>query len=208
MALTTRDYRIVSTYQNDVGKEFTNVFYFKANGTSPSPTAPDLSAAFVEDVIPFISAVLHNSMSYKKYTVENLVTPTDFVEGTVAGVDGERAGEFMPNWNGWAYKANRSTKLVRNGRKIFGRISESDVENGVATTSPGNDILTRLTALGNQLSNIIFAAGSSNAYEYCIPQSIDISLPGGDPVYQLDTLWVANGVFYNRVSTQNSRKNF
>lgn len=208
MALTTRDYRFTGVWEDDDGQEYANVFYYKANGASPSPTASDLAAAWAEDVAPFIAAVLHNSMTFKRYTCENLVSPGDFTEGTIAAVVGERAGEHMPNFVGWAFRVNRPTKLVRNGRKNFGRVSESDVENGVATEAPGNDILVRLIALSGALTGIIFAAGSSNAYELCIPQSVDISLPGGDPVYELDTLWVSPSVIYNRVSTQNSRKNF
>lgn len=186
--------------KDDAGQQYLNVYYFKAQAGG-TPTAEDLNNAFNLISVGAIMNALHNSMTCEKLETFNLINPADFHTLPIS-TSGARTGEFLPNSNCWAFQLVRPTRDVRNGRKSYGRIAETDCVNGEATSTGATPILPILTTLASQLALIQFVPSTGLAgYKICIPHSV---LTAGK--YVLDTLFEASSVAYKRVSTQVSRK--
>lgn len=208
MALTTNDYLIKLFFTiSGVDKEKLNTFYYKANNVAA--TAQDLWDAFNTNVLTPLRDVVNGVTTFKRAEVFNLVDPTDFFVAPLTGLIGLRAGDECNSWMCWAYKLNRSISDRRNGRKAIGVPSDNDIVGGLPSTQTGNDIVSKLNVLASKLSEQIFAAGGSAAYDIAIPHSIEV-IDAEHPLghYVLDELDLTNGVSFERVSTQNSRKDF
>lgn len=208
MALDEFDYRCVLTMKDNDDGVYNNVFYYKAQaGFAGSPV--DLFVAWQDTVEQALRDVLHVSMVDASLSIVRLDGLGAFHEGNIAFAGGTVAGERMPNFVGWAFKIQRPFNTIRNGRKTFGRISESDVSNGVALDSGLDPATGRLTALENALkAPAQKAVTPATNYKICIPVSVNVAGDGEPPIYVLDRLVEASDVQYVRVSTQNSRKSF
>lgn len=207
MALTQFDYGLVCTIYDSDGNPYVNSWFFKAQAGFAG-NSQDLYNAFGDSLSARIEAILHTSMDGVMHlSAFNLTLPADFFEDDYAGWSGGiRTGEYMPDYVGWAYRLNRPTRDVRNGRKTFGRISEGDVLDGVAYGGGATPVTTALAALATELSGVIEKASApATNYKVCIPKSV---LNVTTQKYELTTLYEASSVNYVRVSTQNSRKRF
>lgn len=207
MALTAFDYRMSITLLDNNSKEYSNVFYLKAQaGFQGNPL--DLKLAFQNTVEGALERVLHTSMASGTYSITKLDGSGAFSEGALTFSGGLCTGEHMPDFVGWAFRLVRPTNLIRSGRKCFGRISESDVVNGVVKPDgAGIDSTTWVNDLATALETPWQAVlAPATNYKICIPHSVNVAPEGEEKVYELEGLYEASAVEYVRVSTQNSRK--
>lgn len=201
MAITDRDYNVVTTVTGPNITQCVNSWYFKAIDDLGS--ALDLWSAMEDDYVPVLAPCLHVYATTLVTKVINMLDVTDFYEATsVAFAGGTVAGEILAEWNAAMFRILRPQRDIRHGRKAISPISEGDLSNRVPTgTFPA-----RLDALAG-----IFVAGIEaninplSTYELCIPRHtlFDQGLPTEH--YEITELVVAQGMEFTRISHQVSR---
>lgn len=178
-------------------QEAMNVYYYEA-GAGDS-TAEDVALTWIADVLPSILDVQTSNVTHLSVEVINLDNVGDFHEevfGTpVPGVIGS---DPMPSYVAWAFKFNRSDRTVRNGRKAIAGVAENATSGNNPTASALTDLETAADAMGATLE--LTSGAFIDPVIYGKPTPPPSSLP-------LRVVDVAS-VTFNRLSTQNTRKNW
>jgi hypothetical protein len=177
--------------------EIINVFYYVGDGTGP--TAAELISEFTTAVvIPWLAAV---SASYfirsaEAYALDN---DSDFASVSYSASPGSRSGDALPGFVSYTFRLNRTVRTVRNGRKAFVGVSETDIDAlGVPTTAQE----TRLLNLATALALVIPVGGGDNTYSPGVLHTVINGVAQTPPGTVLGVLSAA----FVRVSSQNTRK--
>jgi hypothetical protein len=177
--------------------EIINVFYYVGDGTGP--TATELISEFTTGVvIPWLAAV---SASYfirsaEAYALDN---DSDFASVSYSASPGSRSGDALPGFVSYTFRLNRTVRTVRNGRKAFVGVSETDIDAlGVPTTAQE----TRLLNLATALALVLPVGGGDNNYSPGVLHTVINGVAQTPPGTVLGVLSAA----FVRVSSQNTRK--
>lgn len=189
-----RDYQVMA---GDNSNPFLNVYHYEVVLTSVTMDASSVEAAFQGTVGVNVRNVQSTSLQHTLHEVINLMDPTDFISigFTPPAGQGAVAGDYLPNANCFSFIYRRATRVVRNGWKRIGGLSEASVQNGGAAVGTIVDLTAIATAMESQL---VIGAGVLE------PRIVRITGPVGGPfVY---TPFPISGVDYMYVGTQNTRK--
>jgi len=181
-----------------------NVYYFKqlANPSTGTSIAA-LETAFVNIYIPVITALQSDLIRHTGLLTENLDNPDEF--GTPAtGYDGLLSGDAMPPFVTWSFRLNRTTRLVRNGQKRIGGLSEASVSAGL----PVSGMATAIAAYETLVAAILIEPVTGASFEPRIVHRATDAGPGGDPPATPRADYAIASATFTTVSTQNSRKFF
>lgn len=201
MALTTRDYNVVTTITGGNITQCVNSWYFKA--IDDLGNASDLWLALEDDYVPNLLPCLHVYAENMSTKVINLVDDADFHEATsVAFTGGIVAGEILAEWNAAMFRILRPNRSIRHGRKAISPIGEGELSNRLPTPT----FLVHLADLalsfdGGITANLL----PLSTYDLCIPRHtlIDEGLPTEH--YEITELVVSQGMEFTRISHQVSR---
>lgn len=175
-----------------LGKDCQNRFYYRQTAGT-SLLAGGLNAALVDDLIPIMASLQSEDLVYDRIEIINMDNPADFGIFPVPGpITGARVGTTAPSFNAWAFRLNRTTRNIRNGRKSLAGVMEGDTTGN----DPHPDFLPVLNAAG-----IIFGATIVNtagdAYAPLLAREVLGVITYSEPV---------SSAQFVRYSTQNSRK--
>lgn len=196
------DKYVVTLHSHESGvtaNPFINVFAYQAN--NGLGTAADLAEVFETDLLAFLINVVSNITIFDQIEVINLDNTLDY-DTRVVGSFGTRAGEYLPRFNAWEFEYIRADRAVHNGRKAFGLLAETDVVNGVADVG----ISGALATLEGSMAVPLIGSITGGNYGPKIYRRAGTYLVSGTPTVFPATFYPIEGVRYNRVSTQNTRK--
>jgi len=174
-----------------------NVFAYEQTFSTQGANA--LVVGFVDNVLPYIAAILSNATVFVDIVCINLDDLSDYVTQTLGG-DGDVGGDAMPPFVAFEFEYVRTTRAVNNGRKSFGLVPESSVANGVAVAG----VVTALETLEGALLGPLTETISGAIYKPMIWRrpgtysSGTVSAPGA--------FFDVADVNYRAISTQNTRK--
>lgn len=157
-----------------------------------------------------LTAIVTSGTIFDSIVVKAPQVPTVLYVVSGLGEPGLRTGETMPRFVAWQFKSPRSVGNIREGKKRFGLVGESDVLNGVAVAA----FVDTLEACANSLSETLTGtvSGIATNFRPIIVKRIAYTPPGGGTAYRLpeglDTLTfaLADNWVYQDVTSQNSRK--
>lgn len=185
-------FKLTTTYLY-LGEEMSNVWHYRH--TAGSGTNFNLFTAFNENVLVDLLPIQSNGVEYLTAEVLNYDNPGDFGEYSYPStVVGTRAGEQAPPFQSWGFRLNRTSRITRNGQKRIGGLSESDTQDGVASSG----VLT-------PLDNAAIAMGESITDSVDTFEPVIVRLSETAPIIPTVVNAISEGV-YVRVTTQNSRK--
>jgi len=172
-----------------------NVYYVEETTSATSGPAPaDVVNSFRNSVVDNMLPVQSNLLEHIEYTAINLTDPTQF--GVFAFAEpGAVGGDGLPPFCAWAFKFQRTTRVVRNGQKRIAGIPESQTLNGIPTT----EALALLNALASGMVGPYVSEEPDGSYTPRIRHAL-----GTDP--ETFSYHPVADVSFTRVSTQNSRK--
>lgn len=118
------------------------------------------------------------------------------------GVTGAVTGEYLPTFNCYAIRQNRSTRITRNGQKRIAGVPESAQANGVVGTSTINALATASNNLW--VEEVLYDDDIQSGRQLIVQ---GIIWGGNDPAYPLGRYQGINSITVNnRVTSQNTRK--
>lgn len=190
----------ITSFATYLGQQCLNVFHYQENTGAGALSPSDLDEmldSFELGVITPIKAVQHANFVYNKFEIKNLSNGVDFrvKNVTIIGTDGATAGTELPSYVTLNFKLNRSSLVVKNGRKAISGLTEARVSGNTYTFS-STPVRTAIeTGLGVSLGD-----GNGHIMEPVIIKR-PIPAPGG--VFVVSDVASAN---YVALGTQNSRK--
>lgn len=183
---------------NSITNEATdNVYVYEQ--TAGFGDSTDLLSAFGTQVYDDMTNILHTTWTCVDFNAYSLEDPADFDIATSVVV-GQRTGEAMPAFVTASFRYVRSTRAVSDGRKAYGPISESDVDDG----DPTGAYLTLLSAMATALQNNLTHVGSSSSWKPVIWRRPGTYASG--VVTAPGLFYDINSVIFRAISTQNTRK--
>lgn len=184
-------YKVI-LYQSLQGQLMQDELLMRVNeGTN---TAQIVANDVVDDVIPAIKTVQNSTLTYTRVTAVNLADDSDFEDRTLTPViAGDDAGDCMPAFVAWGFRKNRNQINMRHGSIRFAGVTESLVQDGVATAGA----VTELNTLANFFTDG-FTGTSENQYSFGY---IGKPLGSSMPVEVFGTTWA-----FTKVTSQVSRK--
>lgn len=176
------------------GNEFINVFGYRSN----VPVINELSefvTSFNTHVLPAIQDIVSDDMFYTRLEVRNMTDGVGYLDTTYSPAEqGHRSGQSMPRFVAWGFKIQRASIGKRSGGKRFGKIVESDQDNG----SPTSGALTLLNACADALA-FPLPIGIDSIW---FPEILERKPAGTFP-------WTSHpiaGVVFSAETSQNTRK--
>ena len=176
----------------------TQCHYMNATGIGG---AEELGTTFISTVIPFITPVVVDEVTFTDIEVINLNDASDFYVETFS-IKGERTGECMGPFDAWGFKKNVARPDRKPGGYRFGGVEVGAVVNGTAN----GFYAPRLASLANVLSNNMISGGA--AFVLVVQSTRCIKGTDGKctgSFYPTDYV-VVNNVTYDGFTTQNTRK--
>jgi len=204
VAVNTHLEFVVHTVKDGSLDTFLNVFNYRVlNVTDPFTLADqgaNLAEAWEADFGPVWAPIIHAAYRLTSIEIYDLTNELDFYVGSFeTPFQGGTGGQPMPQFNAWAFKLNRTSRLTRNGAKRFPGVPEdlwNDNAPAIAAVAP----LAALAAyLGNVISLLSFDGGDNDIL--LGPEIKGKPILGDDPVFN-----DCNSAQFRTVSTQNTRK--
>lgn len=200
--MATGDLYELTDIQTLEGQQVLNVYHYKQVSEPTSGTSilalGDAFYTFVQ--LPMFS-VQTEFLQHVGLRIINLDNPDEFALVT-EGETGTVPGETLPPFCSWAFRYNRSSRLVRNGQKRIGGVPEGFNDNGVATGTA----LTLLPLLAIGMGALITDTVTTASFTPRIVHKATDAGPGGDPPATVRADYAVASVEYTRISTQNTRK--
>lgn len=183
------------------GNEFANVFAYEV--TAGTGNTADLNTQWRSDILPDLLLVIHQSTEFYQLNTYNMDNPADF--NLLSFIElGLVNGERMPYFVAWEFRYVRSVRGINDGRKAFGIVGETNVDNGAANSVA----LSQLGIIQSLLYDPL--VGATGTYTPRIWRRAGNYAPfSGTPRVGTpypDTFYSISDVRYQRVSTQNTRK--
>lgn len=121
--------------QNLAGQQVLNVYFYE-EVTSPTLLSPPLALiqAFRDSVVAPLALIQATELIHINYLVENTDNPAEF-GSLAASSTGAVSAESLPPFCAWAFRLNRTTRVIRNGQKRFAGVPESLQDNGTITAA-------------------------------------------------------------------------
>jgi len=207
--------KLVGNYNNQV--QLNNIFQYEVSSLGTGITSPafcnNFGAGFVENVLPLITAVTSELVTYTSLECQALDPDTGalingetFIISLAFGA-GQVASEALPPFVNWTFKLLRASSSFRHGFKRFSGVPEGSQNGG----QPTSGVLTNLDALATQLADELQAwtilAGDPDAQitaAAAVPKVLKRFF-NGDPLNPIEIGGVA-GVVFDKIGSQNSRK--
>lgn len=204
MAANGDVYQVIDTSVVE-GQKCLNVYFYQLGSMTLGFGAADVTAAFVDQVLPDVVACQNSQVVHTEISARNLFDEADAHTQlvSVAGVDG---GDFVGTFEAMPFRLVGDNAAVRNGAKRYVGVTESRVTSGVVDAAPE---LAALATLGDQLSTTL-DAGLLDAARLA-PAIIKRLLVGGHYVLpsspeELVISFIVDALFSALVSSQTSRK--
>lgn len=176
------------------GNEYLNVFGYD----SQALILDELNAfadAFLDQVLPDILDVLSDDMKFTRLEVYNVSDGVGYVDRSIDPVEvGVRTGNSMPRFVAWGFKYQRDAIGKRSGGKRFGKLVESDQDNGLPTEAFEPTLAALASTLGSPLMVGII--------ETWFPVILERKPAGVYPWTKHDIA----GVVFDKITSQNTRK--
>ena len=178
-------------------QEALNVYYYQA--LDDGLDAESVATAFSNQIVSQVILIQTSTVSHIGIEVINLNDPLDFFEETFSiPTPGTIPSDPMPSYVSWTFKFNRSSRIIRNGRKAIAGVAESATSGNNPTATALVELEDTADAMGADL--VVGTLGSCQPVIYGLPTPPPSSLP-------LRVVPVAS-VAFSHLSTQNTRKNF
>lgn len=197
--LTLFDYQITTTNTYPGKRNQYNIWHYKAVGVDHE--AGLLLAQFVDVVVSAMASIMSSACSIIRAYVVNLKNPDNFADAYFT-VPGGRGINVANSFVAWGFKYPRPTRLVRDGSKRIGGVSETDITNGNATATALGLLEAAEDAFGEPLSDVL-----GNEYYPCVAKTYLVPQTG-DPTKEKRVpfqLFPVVSVNYERVTHQTSR---
>ena len=197
MALTNRDYKLTTHIRSTQDPNQENVFWYQAaSGT----TAIAVVSAFAGTVMPAIMGALSSDAEMFQIDVINMANTSDFATLAVNSV-GLRGASVMPVFNVIGYTYLKPDRIVHDGKKSLGPLSEGDITNGAPTV--GYQVVVDALAT-------TFASSLSTGFTSIVPgimKTVKVDAPGTKLGYRYvpSTFYPAVDVIYKKVTHLTSR---
>lgn len=189
---------LIQKYGGAAGVTCDNVFsYEQTNGVGDATTLLNTFAVSVMDDILSIQSSAITNVQISCINLDNLSDYDTLPDGSPGSAS---AGDTLPPYATWTFRYVRATRAVKDGRKAFSGIPETNQINGIALGTYLGTLDNVATALGQTLTEI--STGSSwepriwrrpGTYKSGV-----VAAPG--------LFYPIAGVVYSSISTQNTRK--
>lgn len=177
-------------------KDILNVFhYFRGGGLNDG--SPILALKWDTAILASLLAIASDQLTYTSIEVEPIFGGDIGTTRVLSNANGGVTGAILPPHFAIPFKYFRSEKATRNGSKRFSGVTESMIDNGVFTPNFFIAMETAATALSGTITD---AAGDF------LP--IILRRPDTEGFVNVTMSTVSDVAALNRVSTQNSRKNY
>jgi len=147
MAAIGTVYQIVDTAEM-AGQKVLNVYFYKVTSSVLGADASDVTAAFIDQMLPLIVDCQCDDLVHTSIIATNLFDEADRNEALIS-VPGTNGTASMGTFEAFGYRLSGDNAAVRGGSKRYASVSEGSVEDGVVTETT---TLGFLTDLGIQLS--------------------------------------------------------
>lgn len=172
-----------------------NVFHY-LSATADDDVQDLCATAFDEDLMAIIAPSQNTTLLYKNIRCANITGGGADFNLTPSQGDGDIVGSVVAGFTSNSFRYNRTTKETRNGAKRFTAMVEENII-GSSFTVPYNAVLDALaTALSQQITTV------GGVFDPIILRKPDDGF--GNYTYNV----LASVQNLDRVTTQNSRKNF
>lgn len=140
-------YQIIDT-QEMAGQKVLNVYFYKVTLSVLGADASDVTAAFIDQMLPDIVAVQATDVVHTSVKATNLFHDTDVNEALISepGILGDAS---LGTFEAYPFRLAGDNGSVRGGAKRIAGVTEDGISDGVVTDA---GLLTTLTNLGIQLS--------------------------------------------------------
>lgn len=177
-----------------IGNEFLNIFGYRSN-LPVINEFEEFATAFETEIMPALTDVVSEDMQFTNLELFDMTDGVLYLNHIFDPVlTGQTPGVTLPRFVAWSYKYQRATIGKRSGGKRFGKLTESQQDDGVATPATLTALNTLASALGSPLHIALV--------ETWFPEILERK-PAG--VYPWTSHPIA-GVIYESISTQNTRK--
>lgn len=126
-------YQVVDT-QVFNGQTCLNVYFYKATDVPLGADASDVTAAFIETVLPTLTPLQVNDVVHTSIKATNLFDPTDQNEELISTA-GEGSGDPLGTFEAYPFRLIGDNASVRSGSKRIAGVPEDATTNGVVTAS-------------------------------------------------------------------------
>lgn len=178
------------------GQPWANVYHYQLLRQGPGPG--NLITAFNTDIIPTLLTIQINNVQYTELEAFNLNQPQTEYSYAAVTHTGQLTGDGMTAFMAYGFKLVRGTKEVRNGSKRIAGVDETFVTDGVLDPL----YQSAVDAVAAKFHQTLQVGGQDTFLPViCRVQG---TLTGG---YVIEASAEVIGADYQRITTQNSRKN-
>lgn len=185
---------------NILGQSCINIWHYAS--VTGSPVASDLGVAFINGVIPAISAIQSSDTTLTDLEIVNIANGADFYVNAFS-VGGVRGGNTASPFNAWGFILHPGNINVKAGGKRIAGVSASDVSDG----DPIGSIMAQLNTCALQIGRAL-TTGAGNFRP--VLESIKCNKSGTplrcNGTFQAPTYPQINSGTFDVQTTQSSRK--
>lgn len=198
MAIINNGLYRVDAFQQYLGKEVLNTFWYRENA-GLNTKADLLGGLFNAQIQPLIAAVQNTGVSHTNIRVTPIFGAGIEFNVAPTAPAGTIPGDQMPSFLAASIRLNRSDRTLRNGWKRFAGLLEQEV--GAQSFSGG--FVTLLTTLGTAIAADL--AGGGDLFH---PQIVRKPFSTKALSANWESIDVGGFTVANRPTTQTSRKTF
>lgn len=202
MAIVENDIIQLTLEQVYLSQICNNIFFYRLNDITGSPTYADIATAFALDVLNEINGIQSSGVQNSRIIIKNLTNGIDIYE-TPNTATGDIGGGSNASFVAWAFRLVRTTALTRHGAKRFVGVAEASA----GGNTPDATILAALTAVEEALYGApgFGTVGNEGAMYPVIVGRTEVGETG---VYELDLskINLVAAAQFIRISSQTTRR--
>lgn len=202
MAIANNNIIQVTVVQTYLSQVMNNIFYYRIEDLTGTPTYDELSDAFALDVLNSMNGIQLVDVVNVRLILKNLTNGLDIYEVPNTAT-GDRTGSQTPSFTAWGFRLVRSTALTRHGSKRVGGVDEADITGN----NPVSGILSALSEFAGFCASPLTVDGAAGD---CTMLPVIVGrFPTGDPnagELDLSKINPISDAQFIRVTTQTTRK--
>jgi hypothetical protein len=203
MAIGAGSILVHKMFANLDGQQILNVQYYEVLSTVGAVvTLSGFALPFGEKFVNKFKPHQTTALAYIRTELYEVNGVEMDVYAFAPGVTGNASGDYLPTFNCYAIRQNRSTRITRNGQKRIAGVPESAQTNGVVAPATVN-------ALANAAANlwvdeVLYDDDTQTGRQLYVQ---GIIWGGNSPQYPLGRYQIINScTVNNRITSQNTRK--
>lgn len=167
--------------------------------TTLQEVGPDIRTAFVAKFITPMLVFQHTGAVYQGLSIINLNSIAEYYVTPLTGIAGGRVGGFMPPFVTYSFQETRPNRLIRNGRKGIGGVSQVVTDDGITLNATYQPLMNTMLSGWNLMTMNVEGDLDFQLRDVIVRKN---PAAGGAPSLVLDAQrWVFRGF-----GSQNTRK--